>query len=165
MPINIGKYRHHVPWNRCSKIGKKLFFFQNCNNRICPYWSAWTEWSACSATCAAGVQTRRRFCQAGRPGVAGCLGQFYMERDCFAGNGTWSTWTEFSPCTATCNGGLQSRWANKCAKIETILRHWFIHFPPVWEEWQRQQHFKRTRGFLDKTFSWSFPIPLLQRNQ
>ena len=35
---------------------------QPCNEKRCPYWSSWTSWGDCTASCGRGVKARTRQC-------------------------------------------------------------------------------------------------------
>lgn len=35
---------------------------QPCNEKRCPYWSSWTSWGECTASCGRGVKARTRQC-------------------------------------------------------------------------------------------------------
>ncbi|XP_069121896.1 semaphorin-5A-like isoform X2 [Argopecten irradians] len=83
-------------------------------------WTDWTEWSVCSITCGFnGTRTRQRYCSNPPPKYGGnpCVGSTTDEGYC-PGNpscpeppidGDWAQWTEWSECSARCNGGIQSR--------------------------------------------------------
>ncbi|KAM8934363.1 properdin [Pelodytes ibericus] len=73
-------------------------------------WSAWGEWSACTVSCAEGVQIRRRSCigQGDCPGkdveVQACVIQ-----ECCPVDGSWSVWSAWSSCSVTCASGERQR--------------------------------------------------------
>ena len=56
-----------------------------------------------------GMRMRTRMCESGVPGVPGCEGKSREETMCDAGQGEMSQWSEFSRCSATCNGGIMTR--------------------------------------------------------
>lgn len=71
----------------------------------------WTPWSPCSATCGGGVQTRTCTNPAPSGGGTSCTGpesQYCNTQPCPPGpvNGGWSEW---SSCSETCGGGVQTR--------------------------------------------------------
>ena len=39
--------------------------FESCATLLCPEWTEWGGWSACSVTCGEGSQTRVRRCDGG----------------------------------------------------------------------------------------------------
>ncbi|XP_062505321.1 A disintegrin and metalloproteinase with thrombospondin motifs adt-1-like isoform X3 [Corticium candelabrum] len=89
-----------------------------CNVHFCPVngsWSDWTSWTDCSESCEGGIQYRSRFCDNPRPNHDGldCVGSDQENRPCNQQqcplDGGWGTWMSWSTCTATCNGGTQSR--------------------------------------------------------
>ncbi|XP_063674439.1 coadhesin-like [Bolinopsis microptera] len=91
---------------------------QACNENVCPVhggWSAPGEWSACSATCGGGTQSRSKICNSPAPanGGADCSGEASEVQACNTQgcpvNGGWSAPGEWSACSATCGGGTQSR--------------------------------------------------------
>jgi len=88
----------------------------NCQtSAIDGQWSAWGEYSTCTKTCGGGTQTRTRTCSNPAPSLGGsqCPGLASESRDCNTDscpvNGQWSAWGEYSACTKTCGGGLQTR--------------------------------------------------------
>ena len=38
------------------------YMTQRCNTNYCPYWSNWTPWNSCSATCGTGHRVQKRYC-------------------------------------------------------------------------------------------------------
>ncbi len=92
--------------NGCIDIGPYIVGW-NCYTRCDGEWSAW---SACSATCGGGTQTRTCTNPAPLNGGANCVGpssQACNTQACPAPvNGGWSDW---SACSVTCGGGTQTR--------------------------------------------------------
>lgn len=79
-------------------------------------WADWSTWSTCSRTCGDGIQTRSRTCDNPLPSIQGnyCQGNSYQVetcslRNCPETNGGWSTWSEWTHCSATCNTGMKTR--------------------------------------------------------
>jgi len=72
-------------------------------------WSSWSPYSSCSVSCGGGTQSRTRACTPG----GDCEGEGREERECgtdpCAMNGGWSSWGEWSPCSASCGGGNKTR--------------------------------------------------------
>ncbi|EDO26284.1 predicted protein, partial [Nematostella vectensis] len=77
--------------------------------------SDWTEWTKCTSSCGKGVRSRSRSCTAPAPELGGkpCVGPTEQTMACDYGdcpvNGTWSPWTGWQSCSATCGDGVQSR--------------------------------------------------------
>ncbi|XP_062514680.1 A disintegrin and metalloproteinase with thrombospondin motifs adt-1-like isoform X2 [Corticium candelabrum] len=91
-----------------------------CNTQKCPVnggWSYWTEWSHCSTTCNRGGRNRLRACNNPKPRYNGteCPGPATEwaacpgPRSCPV-DGGWSPWSQFSPCTASCEGGTNESY-------------------------------------------------------
>ncbi|KAH3866675.1 coadhesin-like isoform X2 [Dreissena polymorpha] len=77
-------------------------------------WSAWANWSSCTATCGGGLRTRDRMCNNPFPSYLGryCDGSSQNIDLCNnvpCSDGGWSAWENWSSCTATCAGGLRTR--------------------------------------------------------
>ncbi|XP_064605661.1 coadhesin-like [Liolophura sinensis] len=78
-------------------------------------WSVWQAWSACSATCGAGNQVRKRECNSPAPSGGGqeCRGDHSETQTCNLSecsvDGNWSVWKAWSPCSVTCGAGNQVR--------------------------------------------------------
>ncbi|XP_060594094.1 A disintegrin and metalloproteinase with thrombospondin motifs adt-1-like [Ruditapes philippinarum] len=93
---------------------------KTCLNQPCPIhggWTGWENWGACSVTCDVGVQRRVRNCTNPYPSRFGdhCFGDPLEYKICMQGpctNGGWSTWGTWTTCSATCDGGLRSRFRN-----------------------------------------------------
>uniref|UniRef100_UPI00193A61B8 uncharacterized protein LOC120335429 n=1 Tax=Styela clava TaxID=7725 RepID=UPI00193A61B8 len=83
---------------------------ESCSEDLCPTWTSWTEWSACSVSCNGGIHVRTRQCSGGDPGVSGCLGSTIQQRACnLNGCPFWSVWSGYGACNVTCGGGERSR--------------------------------------------------------
>ena len=79
----------------------------------------WSTWSACSAACGSGVQTRTCTNPSPSNGGAACIGAASQicnaPTTCpTATNGGWSAW---SACSATCGGGTQTRSCTNPAPV------------------------------------------------
>ncbi|XP_071958715.1 coadhesin-like isoform X2 [Antedon mediterranea] len=78
-------------------------------------WGNWGTWSDCLVTCGEGVFTRFRECDSPAPKYGGdyCVGDPSIDQVCTMPpcpiNGSWSEWTDFGDCSATCGGGSRVR--------------------------------------------------------
>ena len=78
-------------------------------------WTPWSNWSDCSATCGNGLKQRERSCTAPPPQHGGkpCDGETLQVQDCFLQHCPvhcqWLQFSEWTPCSATCDGGVTSR--------------------------------------------------------
>ena len=79
-------------------------------------WSAWGQYSYCSATCGEGFKTRERFCNSPPPQFGGldCYGPSFEKIPCDKLNpcpvdGGFSFWSAWSACSATCGFGFKMR--------------------------------------------------------
>ncbi|XP_052105775.1 SCO-spondin-like [Mytilus californianus] len=89
-----------------------------CADNPCPidgHWTEWSSWNECSITCGGGLKDRERTCSNPLPRYGGnpCVGNATTSETCNEDlcpiNGQWSQWTDFTSCSQTCGGGLQSR--------------------------------------------------------
>ncbi|KAK3914743.1 Hemicentin-1 [Frankliniella fusca] len=92
-----------------------------CDLSPCPIdggWSLWSNWSTCSASCGAGLQTRQRKCNNPVPAHGGldCNGVDTDVTSCNDGPcfGAWSEWSEWSSCSSSCGPGMRHR-RRKCS--------------------------------------------------
>merc|ERR1719219_1159975 len=89
---------------------------KKCGQRKCPVdclMSEWSGWSKCTKDCESGVQSKTRdVITKPKNGGKGC-DSVQEERPCNTGscdrNCQLSDWSEWSPCTMACNGGLTER--------------------------------------------------------
>ncbi|XP_026563705.1 semaphorin-5B [Pseudonaja textilis] len=78
-------------------------------------WSFWGGWSSCTRDCELGFRTRKRMCTNPEPKNGGvpCIGSAMEYQDCNPHpcpvKGSWSCWTPWSQCSATCGGGHYQR--------------------------------------------------------
>ncbi|KAL7977856.1 hypothetical protein Chor_010808, partial [Crotalus horridus] len=84
-----------------------------CPEEKCPSYGEWSTWSPCSATCGGGATLRHRTCHESLHG-APCEAESMEEgarcnsQPCPAGC-LLSDWTVWSPCSASCGGGVSER--------------------------------------------------------
>uniref|UniRef100_A0AAY5L1M4 SCO-spondin n=1 Tax=Esox lucius TaxID=8010 RepID=A0AAY5L1M4_ESOLU len=78
-------------------------------------WSSWTPWGQCSVRCGPGLQSRYRFCSSPRRSGSGlpCIGPDRQDQLCMTAScdrsGGWGDWSNWTDCTKSCGGGVQSR--------------------------------------------------------
>ncbi|XP_010767368.1 SCO-spondin, partial [Notothenia coriiceps] len=101
--------------NNCTCEAGRLV---NCSQVRCNVdgqWSSWTPWGRCSVSCGAGLQSRYRFCSSPERSGSGlpCLGPHREDQVCLAApcdrDGGWGRWSNWTDCTKSCGGGVQSR--------------------------------------------------------
>lgn len=78
--------------------------------------STWDDWSACSAQCGEGVESRgRTVLAAALEGGQGCNGALEEARpcqhveNCTKQDCAWNEWSQWGECTKTCDGGHRNR--------------------------------------------------------
>ncbi|VDP08335.1 unnamed protein product [Soboliphyme baturini] len=79
-----------------------------CDNRSFVHEYSWSEWGLCSATCGAGIRSRRRKCKF----ESECSGSYVEYTGCFiepCQTDQWETWEVWSDCSKPCNGGFRQR--------------------------------------------------------
>ncbi|XP_053392461.1 cartilage intermediate layer protein 1-like isoform X2 [Mercenaria mercenaria] len=84
------------------------------------FWSAWGDWTQCTATCNSGIHKRYRSCN-GQDSTE-CVGDFVETEICVETVcpvcGKWTTWGSWGSCDVTCGGGTQSR-TRTCSKTDS----------------------------------------------
>ncbi|CAH1240446.1 HMCN1 [Branchiostoma lanceolatum] len=89
--------------------------------QACPvhgFWSAWGNFAPCSVSCDGGVTSRVRICNPPQLGGSWCPGNKngpqteVQNKNCSVlpcPTPVTTTWSDWSPCSVTCGGGIQSR--------------------------------------------------------
>ena len=78
-------------------------------------WTVWSEWTACSVTCANGTQARSRSCTNPPPQFGGidCEGDASDARPCFERHCPidceWLPFSDWSSCSKSCDIGTRER--------------------------------------------------------
>lgn len=78
-----------------------------------PYWTKFTEWSACTVTCGKGFQVRYRRCTFpdGFSAQESCEGETAETQACTLApcivDGGWSEWSDWTKCSRPCGVGYQ----------------------------------------------------------
>uniref|UniRef100_A0A665VKH1 SCO-spondin n=1 Tax=Echeneis naucrates TaxID=173247 RepID=A0A665VKH1_ECHNA len=105
---------------RCEVNGEqyKPGDIRQLNDSTCLFdgqWSSWTPWGQCSVSCGAGLKSRYRFCPGPQQSGSGllCLGPHREDQVCISSpcdrDGGWGKWSNWTKCTKSCGGGIQSR--------------------------------------------------------
>ncbi|XP_013419113.1 coadhesin isoform X7 [Lingula anatina] len=87
----------------------------NCSKRLCEtaWWTQWSQFGSCSATCGDGVRARRRDCHGGIAGI-NCTGPSWDEQKCNEKIcAVWSGWGPYGSCSVTCGRG-EALGTRKC---------------------------------------------------
>ena len=89
-------------------VAEKPIDRETCAEMPCPNWSV-SEWSPCSKSCNGGIQTRSVTCENSHVGA--CSGKDRPEQSQSCANVPCPEWsvTEWSPCSKSCDGGVQER--------------------------------------------------------
>ncbi|XP_014673793.1 PREDICTED: uncharacterized protein LOC106814045 [Priapulus caudatus] len=103
-----------------------LYVCTTCNCPVAAFMTDWSSWSACSATCGTyGHQVAHRRCFGADSCKVGerSLKDLTQQRPCFLGAcpvaNRWVGWSEWSACSASCNGGIRSRHASRCVTTQS----------------------------------------------
>uniref|UniRef100_A0A3Q3AAE4 SCO-spondin n=1 Tax=Kryptolebias marmoratus TaxID=37003 RepID=A0A3Q3AAE4_KRYMA len=100
---------------RCDVDGEQYKPGDTVLRNLDGQWSTWTPWSWCSVSCGTGLRSRYRFCSSPQRSGSGlpCLGPHRDDQVCITTlcdrDGGWSQWSNWTACTKSCGGGVQSR--------------------------------------------------------
>ncbi|XP_070960618.1 SCO-spondin [Oncorhynchus clarkii lewisi] len=101
--------------NNCTCDSGRLANCTQLNCNVDGQWSSWTPWGQCSVRCGPGLQSRYRFCSSPQQSGSGlpCIGPDHQDQLCMTApcdrNGGWGEWSNWTDCTKSCGGGVQSR--------------------------------------------------------
>ncbi|KRY13501.1 A disintegrin and metalloproteinase with thrombospondin motifs 16, partial [Trichinella patagoniensis] len=117
------------PDHHASCVNSKETQTEPClGKEDCPTWLSWGPWSACTVSCGSGIQTRLRTCLQQETALIlldgtalsnRCPGSNMESRSCSTEpceentqNEDPVSWTEWTPCSATCGLGVKIRRRN-----------------------------------------------------
>merc|ERR1712227_584451 len=98
---------------------------QQCNLQPCESWSEWTMFGPCNTSCGPGNQMRSRSCFSIKlnqeiMSAPGCVGLAVESKSCDNQScPTWTAWSMWSVCSASCLGGQQMRMRDCIYSAET----------------------------------------------
>lgn len=98
-------------------------------------WTAWSQWSTCSAKCDSGVQIRERFCKSPSPlhGGSKCQGPHIQTRDCNSHPCSGTPATTTTPTNNyKCGSNINFRYVFK-----SMCLHPQVHVHRGWCTWER----------------------------
>uniref|UniRef100_H2Y3E3 Hemicentin-1 n=1 Tax=Ciona intestinalis TaxID=7719 RepID=H2Y3E3_CIOIN len=129
---------------------------QSCYGSVCAYWSQWTQWSGCSASCDGGQHSRYRTCVNGVDGGAGCTGYNNETQSC---NNLpcprWSIWGAWSGCSTTCGEGVRTHeraclygdvGEGSCVGDDSASATCIVQECPTWAQWSEWSQCGKTCG-------------------
>ena len=106
--------------NPCQKA---LLETENCNDKKCPVFTSWSDWSSCSDTCGGGFRRKSRKCvdpdvdEGGRRGGRvlfddnACMGPLDVIEECNQqACPEWTEWSDWTECSKTCGGGQRRKF-------------------------------------------------------
>ena len=139
----VDKVKGNVHESQCSGDNELV---EDCNTQDCPFWTEWSAWTECSASCGGGSRSQVRECKIPRSAGAPCEGESRKSEVC---NDQpcpkWTDWTEWTECTATCGGGTQKRirdcvlpdrsGSNGCSGEGYQIQDCNRETCPVWSAW------------------------------
>ena len=112
--VHASKMPCHSP---ISNEGKQIGKIDLDEFRCYGTWNDWTKWSTCDQECNGGLRYRSRTCDTNaRSDISGsCPGESAESEKCNAfpcAQGVLSRWSEWGPCSTSCNQGWQVRIRN-----------------------------------------------------
>ncbi|XP_076080008.1 adhesion G protein-coupled receptor B2-like [Mytilus galloprovincialis] len=145
-------------------------------------WGEWSAWSLCSTSCGNGNQVRRRRCNSPTPsaGSSDCNGTSVQTQRCNVigcpVDGSWSDWSTWNLCSATCNGGIQDRtrkcnaptpfngglYCNGTTIISRPCNNNYCEINGQWGSWQEWESCNTTcgNGFRNRSRNCDSPSPM-----
>ena len=104
--------------NPCNEALEEV---SGCNEKECPKWTDWSDWTECSVSCGGGSRTKIRECifddgsSSDDPLDCGDGGSRNETEDCNKDPcPAFTPWSEWSTCSVTCGGGKRQR-ARECS--------------------------------------------------
>ncbi|CAK8671655.1 unnamed protein product [Clavelina lepadiformis] len=153
----------------CSGVSLET---KSCNLECCPVncaWGPWSDFGKCSASCGGGHQSRLRniTTEASCSGDS-CSGSSKEIRHCNAEccpvDCVWGKWSDFGSCSASCDGGTQTRsrsfkpeatcGGSKCKGPSSESQDCNSQCCPidcVWDNWEKWSSCSATCGKASRT--------------